>query len=229
MGSREDAIVPYATSRSRSRSRSRRKSRRSPSRSRSRKNGDEDRFRPGRGNIASEKVEQKKFAKKQAAAAVQAAQKSLETAQKTLETAISNDLEADKQLQQAMSEASRVDQEERIQRLVDERQEKRVKKDFDGADRIRQELRGLGVEVNDADLSWTGPDGMQGAPRRQTKPPVKGSGRGDRGGGRDRRRSPSYRRRDDSRDRGGGARKRNARRDESSYSASPSPPRRGRR
>lgn len=238
MGSKEASIVPYDRYRSRSRSRSRSPSRsRYRSRSRSR-SGKDDKLVP-RVSVATEKVEQKRLAKEQAAfrvestkKAVEAAQKAWEAAQKSMEAAIAADLEAAKELEEAKSEAGRADQEQRIQKIVDQRQEMRVKKDFSGADRLLQELRDLGVQVNDKDISWTGPGGLQGKPQRQAPPPRKGSGRGgsrdrgydDRGGSRDRgRKSPKYDRYDD-RDRGGPKKKKYA----SSSSGSPSPPRRGR-
>mmetsp|Transcript_94897 Transcript_94897/g.186156 ORF Transcript_94897/g.186156 Transcript_94897/m.186156 type:complete len:168 (-) Transcript_94897:23-526(-) len=51
----------------------------------------------------------------------------------------------------------------RIQRLVDDRQQARKDRDFDRADMIRDELRGMGVNVDDTSLSWRGPGGMEGA------------------------------------------------------------------
>mmetsp|Transcript_131112 Transcript_131112/g.261665 ORF Transcript_131112/g.261665 Transcript_131112/m.261665 type:complete len:211 (-) Transcript_131112:204-836(-) len=51
---------------------------------------------------------------------------------------------------------------DRIQRLVDERQQCRRDRDFDKADAMREELRSMGVNVNDAELSWRGPDGSGG-------------------------------------------------------------------
>eukprot|EP00420_Gonyaulax_spinifera_P022343 CAMPEP_0197901832 /NCGR_PEP_ID=MMETSP1439-20131203/52011_1 /TAXON_ID=66791 /ORGANISM="Gonyaulax spinifera, Strain CCMP409" /LENGTH=323 /DNA_ID=CAMNT_0043522817 /DNA_START=3 /DNA_END=972 /DNA_ORIENTATION=+ len=53
-------------------------------------------------------------------------------------------------------------EEERLQRLVDERQEARRARDYDEADRLRENLRGMGVEVNDSELSWKGPGGLGG-------------------------------------------------------------------
>lgn len=150
--------------------------------------------------MAQEKVEQKRLAKEQAAfrvestkKGVEAAQKALEAAQKAMEAAIAADLEAASQLHEAQQECGKVDQAERIQKIVDERQERRVRKDFDGADRLLNELRSMGVQVNDKDLSWTGPDGLVGAPRRKEPPKPKGGGRGRRSRSRGRR-SPSYHR-----------------------------------
>merc|ERR1711972_801849 len=50
----------------------------------------------------------------------------------------------------------------RIQDLVDERQQCRRDRNFDEADKIRDELRDMGVRVNDTDLTWDGPHGMRG-------------------------------------------------------------------
>eukprot|EP00747_Dinoflagellata_sp_TGD_P179052 gnl/TRDRNA2_/TRDRNA2_29193_c0_seq1.p1 gnl/TRDRNA2_/TRDRNA2_29193_c0~~gnl/TRDRNA2_/TRDRNA2_29193_c0_seq1.p1 ORF type:complete len:186 (-),score=29.95 gnl/TRDRNA2_/TRDRNA2_29193_c0_seq1:135-692(-) len=51
---------------------------------------------------------------------------------------------------------------EEIQRLVDERQEARKERDFDKADRMRQELHDMSVMVDDTRGQWRGPDGMTG-------------------------------------------------------------------
>jgi len=53
-------------------------------------------------------------------------------------------------------------EEDRIQKLVDERQMCRRDRDFDRADQLRDELRTMGVNVDDTDLTWRGPDGMNG-------------------------------------------------------------------
>jgi len=199
-----------------------------------------EKYRPDRAGMAQEKVEQKRLAKEQAAfrvestkKGVEAAQKSLEAAQKSMEAAIAADLEAAQQLHEAQQEYGKMDQAERIQKIVDERQERRVRKDFDGADRLLNELRSMGVQVNDKDLSWTGPDGLTGAPRRKEPPKPKGGGRGRRSPSRGRR-SPSrgrYERYEDrGRDRGRDRsedKKKRRRYDDSSSSPS-SPPRRRR-
>jgi len=146
MGSKSDAVVPYGRPRSRSRSRGK----------------DYDTFKSSRTRMAEEKVEQKRFAKEQAAARVEAAVKAVEVAQKALEAAIAADVEATNALQEATMEAASIGQEVRIQDLVDERQEARRKKDFRTADKIEGELRSLGVEVNNATLTWKGPNGLSG-------------------------------------------------------------------
>merc|ERR1719277_1062722 len=65
----------------------------------------------------------------------------------------------------------------RIQDLVDERQQCRRDRNFDEADKIRDELRDMGVRVNDTDLTWDGPHGMSGSVNNG------GFGGGGKGGG----------------------------------------------
>jgi len=69
---------------------------------------------------------------------------------------------------------SRGGEEDRIQKLVDERQQCRRDRDFDRADRLREELRDMGVNVDDTALSWRGPGGLEGSV---------GGGFNSRGGG----------------------------------------------
>mmetsp|Transcript_75853 Transcript_75853/g.209370 ORF Transcript_75853/g.209370 Transcript_75853/m.209370 type:complete len:89 (-) Transcript_75853:1608-1874(-) len=64
---------------------------------------------------------------------------------------------------------------DRIQRLVDERQQYRRDRDFDKADDLREELRSMGVNIDDTDLVWRGPGGMEGTVGN-------GGGRGGAGG-----------------------------------------------
>jgi len=46
--------------------------------------------------------------------------------------------------------------------MIDERQQSRRDRDFDKADSLREQLRGMGVNVDDNALTWRGPGGMQG-------------------------------------------------------------------
>lgn len=254
MGSSEAAIVPYGRSRSRRRSRSRgagRSRSRRRSRSKSQLNPIEDLRAHGR-RAAAEKTALKRFAKEQAINRTKAAAAQVEAAQQALDKAIQEsakcqaaELEADKELQDAIREESKVDEVENIQKLVDERQDARRDGDFKKSDRLRDELRSLGVQVNDNDFSWTGPAGLsgnvqgKGATQRRpgdwdcpkcgmfcfaSKDRCKKCGTrktSDGGGG---RRSPSYNRRDN--DRGGrrdrgdhGGRKKRRKRHSSSYSS----------
>ncbi|CAK0814756.1 unnamed protein product [Prorocentrum cordatum] len=71
---------------------------------------------------------------------------------------------------------------DRIQRLVDERQQYRRDRDFSTADRMRDELRDMGVQVSDDSLTWRGPGGLDGVVNN-------GGGGGGRGRGRSRSRS----------------------------------------
>merc|ERR1719387_1659659 len=64
----------------------------------------------------------------------------------------------------------------KIQDLVDERAQCRRDRDFDKADRIRDELRDMGVRVDDTELTWEGRGGMRGKISN-------GSGGGGKGGG----------------------------------------------
>ncbi|CAE8597724.1 unnamed protein product [Polarella glacialis] len=64
--------------------------------------------------------------------------------------------------------------ESRIQKLVDERSECRRNREFDRADKLRDELRDLDVNVDDTDGSWRGPGGTAGR--------VTGGGGGGGGG-----------------------------------------------
>eukprot|EP00929_Paragymnodinium_shiwhaense_P028835 TRINITY_DN16643_c1_g1_i1.p2 TRINITY_DN16643_c1_g1~~TRINITY_DN16643_c1_g1_i1.p2 ORF type:complete len:159 (+),score=38.24 TRINITY_DN16643_c1_g1_i1:137-613(+) len=52
--------------------------------------------------------------------------------------------------------------EDRIQQMVDDRQKARRSREFDRADDLRDQLRGMGVNVDDIGLTWKGPDGMEG-------------------------------------------------------------------
>mmetsp|Transcript_64158 Transcript_64158/g.101780 ORF Transcript_64158/g.101780 Transcript_64158/m.101780 type:complete len:164 (-) Transcript_64158:193-684(-) len=122
---------------------------------------------------------------------------------------------------------------QKIQALVDERNDARRERDWDRADKLRDELREMGVSFNDTNGTWTGPGGLSGQ-TGHAKGAGKGSkgrdrsddrGRDDRRGGggrydsprrqryespprgrgrRDDSRRPPPRRRDDSRGRGGG-------------------------
>merc|ERR1712176_1070955 len=98
-------------------------------------------------------------------------------ANKALEAAIAASMEATNILAETKLEASNSEQAGYIQSLVDERQAKRVCRDFDAADKIEREPNNLGVQVNNRDLSWTGPNGLYGAPQRQAPPPPKGKGK----------------------------------------------------
>mmetsp|Transcript_26213 Transcript_26213/g.60515 ORF Transcript_26213/g.60515 Transcript_26213/m.60515 type:complete len:215 (-) Transcript_26213:41-685(-) len=49
-----------------------------------------------------------------------------------------------------------------VQKLVDERQSCRRERDFTRADRLRDELRDMGIQVDDNMLTWRGPKGMDG-------------------------------------------------------------------
>ena len=62
-----------------------------------------------------------------------------------------------------------------IQRLVDDRQAARDSRDFGEADKLRDELQGMGVRINDTDFTWDGPDGMRGS---VTGKQGKGGGKG---------------------------------------------------
>merc|ERR1711964_340857 len=64
---------------------------------------------------------------------------------------------------------------DRIQKLVDKRQECRRVREFDRADSIRNDLRDMGVTVDDTNLTWWGHDGHEGT--------VKILKNGSRGGG----------------------------------------------
>lgn len=179
MGSKNCDIVPYiGGSRSRSRSRSRSPPPRGPpaprrySRGRSRsRSGNHD--KPPvtdaipepvsvRASMATSKVDQLQLAKTQAGMRVEAARKAVDTAQKELEEAMSQDHELTSKLQVAMSEASKIKQEERIQKLVDERFEAKRSREFEKADRLYEDLRAMGVQVTGSQLSWTGPGGLSG-------------------------------------------------------------------
>eukprot|EP00929_Paragymnodinium_shiwhaense_P095031 TRINITY_DN5599_c0_g1_i2.p1 TRINITY_DN5599_c0_g1~~TRINITY_DN5599_c0_g1_i2.p1 ORF type:complete len:148 (-),score=39.21 TRINITY_DN5599_c0_g1_i2:161-604(-) len=54
------------------------------------------------------------------------------------------------------------DDEERLQKLVDERQQCRRDRDFSRADKLRDELRDMDVHIDDNALTWKGPKGMSG-------------------------------------------------------------------
>lgn len=162
MGSKEKSIVAYERSRSRSRSKSR-------SRRRSRSKSGIDELRTIKNRQAVEKIEQKRLAKEQATMLAKAADARVETAQQALDTAIQEaakcraaELEAEHAVQEAIKDGAKAEQENSIQKLVDERQDARKARDFDKSDRLREELRSLGVTVNDEEFSWTGPDGSSG-------------------------------------------------------------------
>ncbi|CAJ1347429.1 unnamed protein product [Effrenium voratum] len=137
------------------------------------------------------------------------------------------------------------DDADRIQDLVDERQAARRDRDFDKADRMREELKDMGVRVDDTQLTWTGRGGVTGVvnnpggkgaiERRDGDWNCRSCGKlvfatkdncfscgtprpDERRRGRDdsRRRDRSRRRRDRSR-RGGGRRRRRRRDEESDY------------
>eukprot|EP00933_Yihiella_yeosuensis_P084962 TRINITY_DN99731_c0_g1_i1.p1 TRINITY_DN99731_c0_g1~~TRINITY_DN99731_c0_g1_i1.p1 ORF type:complete len:154 (-),score=7.62 TRINITY_DN99731_c0_g1_i1:117-578(-) len=52
--------------------------------------------------------------------------------------------------------------ETRIQKIVDERQECRKNRDFSRADELREDLKDMGVSVDDTEGSWRGPKGLSG-------------------------------------------------------------------
>jgi len=56
----------------------------------------------------------------------------------------------------------RGDDQEHIQQMVDERQAARRDRDFDKADRMREELKELGVRIDDTQLTWNAPGGLRG-------------------------------------------------------------------
>ena len=58
--------------------------------------------------------------------------------------------------------SGRGDDTEHIQQMVDERQAARRDRDFDKADRMREELKELGVRIDDTQLTWNAPGGMRG-------------------------------------------------------------------
>jgi len=143
--------------------------------------------------------------------------KALENARKEVEEAVLAEFEAAAALQEAERKAENVGLEDRIQKLVDERQQAKKERNFDKADRLEEELRGMGVHENRTDFTWSGPNGMKGSliqrrpgdwecPSCSTlcfaskdrcfKCGTRKDGSGGGGGG---RRSPSY-------DRGGGRR-----------------------
>ncbi|CAE7508233.1 cysS [Symbiodinium pilosum] len=51
---------------------------------------------------------------------------------------------------------------DRIQQMVDERQAARRDRDFDKADRMREELKDMGVRIDDTQLTWNAPGGLRG-------------------------------------------------------------------
>ncbi|CAE7483604.1 cysS [Symbiodinium natans] len=51
---------------------------------------------------------------------------------------------------------------DRIQDMVDERQAARRDRDFDKADRMREELKDMGVRIDDTQLTWNAPGGLRG-------------------------------------------------------------------
>mmetsp|Transcript_30065 Transcript_30065/g.70810 ORF Transcript_30065/g.70810 Transcript_30065/m.70810 type:complete len:165 (-) Transcript_30065:33-527(-) len=51
---------------------------------------------------------------------------------------------------------------DRIQSMVDERQAARRDRDFDKADRMREELKDMGVRIDDTQLTWNAPGGLRG-------------------------------------------------------------------
>jgi len=88
----------------------------------------------------------------------------------------------------------------KIQALVDERTSCRRSRDFDTADRIRNELRDMGVNIDDTSDTWTGPGGSSGS----TSGGAKGGGKGGGGGRGDFDDRRGRRSRSRSRGRGGG-------------------------
>mmetsp|Transcript_70164 Transcript_70164/g.124879 ORF Transcript_70164/g.124879 Transcript_70164/m.124879 type:complete len:272 (+) Transcript_70164:96-911(+) len=169
MGSRSADIVPYDASRSRSRSRSRRRKSPKYSRSRSRSKSGKGKVVSVRISMAASKVTELKFAKQHSEARVenarmkqQAALKAVEAAQKELEEAIAADHEISGKLQEASRDASRAEEVDRIQKVVDERFEAKRSRDFEKADRLEEELRNMGVQVTGSFLTWRGPGGLTG-------------------------------------------------------------------
>lgn len=119
--------------------------------------------------MAASKVTELKFAKQHSEARVEAARmkqqtalKAVEAAQKELEEAIAADHEISSKLQEATSDASKAEQVDRIQKVVDERFEAKRSRDFEKADRLEEELRNMGVQVTGSFLTWRGPGGLTG-------------------------------------------------------------------
>lgn len=235
MGSRETSIVSYDKGRSPSARRSpsthrHRSDNRSRSRSKSKSKSAAYNFRTEKSRLFHERLTQKKFAREQAGARVEAAVKAVDAAQKSLEAAVAAESELAKELQEMQNEGVKIDLEERIQRIVDERQDARRARDYRKSDELRQELRSMGVEVNDNEFIWTGPQGLTGKNFYGGAPPPKrggggggggGGGKDDRGGRDKGRRSPSY---DDKKKKGGrgGRKKDRKKRHKGSYSYSDS-------
>ena len=65
----------------------------------------------------------------------------------------------------------------KFQEMVDERTQCRRNRDFDKADRLRDELKDMGVRIDDTENSWTGPNGESGSTNGN------GGGKGGGGGG----------------------------------------------
>eukprot|EP00427_Karlodinium_veneficum_P016199 CAMPEP_0169123754 /NCGR_PEP_ID=MMETSP1015-20121227/33958_1 /TAXON_ID=342587 /ORGANISM="Karlodinium micrum, Strain CCMP2283" /LENGTH=169 /DNA_ID=CAMNT_0009187121 /DNA_START=67 /DNA_END=577 /DNA_ORIENTATION=+ len=65
---------------------------------------------------------------------------------------------------------------QKIQALVDERNDARRERDWDRADKLRDELREMGVSFNDTNGTWTGPGGLSGQTGH-----AKGAGKGSKG------------------------------------------------
>jgi len=119
--------------------------------------------------MAAEKIQSKKTAKEQAVALAKAAAERVESLKQALETAIQESakcesavLEAENAVQEAVRESSQVEEEDEIQKIVDERNEARHNRDYKKADRLRDVLRNMGVQVNDSNFTWTGPGGLTG-------------------------------------------------------------------
>jgi len=115
-----------------------------------------------RASAATSKLSQLKLTKEHDARRVELARKAVEKAQQALEEAIAADLASTAALQKAESESSKVLQEERIQKLVDERYEAKRSRQYDKADSLESQLRDMGVQVSGPHLSWQGPGGLSG-------------------------------------------------------------------
>merc|ERR1719382_834627 len=115
---------------------------------------------------------ERRLAKEQAVARVEAAVKAVEVAQKALEAAIAADLEAGNALQEATHEAAKVGQIDRIQMMVYEQEDLARAKKLTEARELKEELRRMGVEMNHSLLTWKGPNGLSGNVKggRQLKP-----------------------------------------------------------
>mmetsp|Transcript_4788 Transcript_4788/g.8511 ORF Transcript_4788/g.8511 Transcript_4788/m.8511 type:complete len:164 (-) Transcript_4788:87-578(-) len=82
--------------------------------------------------------------------------------------------------------------EDEIQDKVDERQQARRDRDFGKADRMRDELKDMGVRIDDTDLKWEGPEGMRGYVNNPGGRGGGGGGGGGKGGGAPERRDGDW-------------------------------------